>query len=105
MKLKNVIKEPALCKRKDGLLVVGLIVFIPFITRVHTVKVPRLPGTILVFPIIACLILYILLKIERFLFFVKLSFCFCLVQSLCGVIRCNSVFRGVSSVIVGDVCI
>lgn len=65
--------QPVMSCRWD-VLVMGLIVFVPFVSRVHPIEVPRLPRPPLVFPIIACRMRDVLLDVEQLFFLVQISF-------------------------------
>lgn len=66
--------------KKDAL-VMCLIVLVPLVTRVHPVKVPRLPGPPFVFPIVRGRVGDLFFQVEQLLFVIKLAFSLGTVES------------------------
>lgn len=75
-------KEPSASpsggERKNGYaLVMRLVVLVPLVACVHPVKVPRLPRTPFVFPVVAGRVLDVFLDVEQFFFLVEVLLCLC----------------------------
>jgi len=61
------------------ILIMGLVVFIPFVPSMNSVEITGFPRSILIFPVVAGCACDVLFKIEKFLFLVQLFFGFCTV--------------------------
>jgi len=63
------------------ILIMGLVVFIPFVPSMNSVEITGFPRSMLVFPVVAGCACDVLFKIEKLLFLIQLFLGFCTVQS------------------------
>ena len=52
----------------------GLVIFVPFVTSVHAIEIPRLPWAVLVLPCVRCRVYDVFFKVEKLLFLVHVLF-------------------------------